>query len=237
MSSDKNAVVPKFTLAILAQLTVNERWQVLMTIGSDPVFSFALKNQRRTRTVDSFEVRAQFLEISSPEEAAEFFREFGPFQLRAGVSGAKSTSIAARVKWSLIQRAQREFEAALTKREVTPDLFEFVFEQPLRIELNFRAAQPDRPRGRTTRSYNDAALAPSADVIDALRTTTVLNRMRGFTWKRCARQRCNLLFEVENLKARLYCSPGCAHNQAANRYNARRKKAKPQNMGGKDAKG
>jgi hypothetical protein len=64
-------------------------------------------------------------------------------------------------------------------------------------------------------------------VVDALRTSIFLSRMRGFKWKRCARHGCNQLFEQDTKHQKIYCTPECAHLQAVNNYNAKQKKRAP----------
>ena len=230
----------KYTLSIVAPLKVREEWRVSMNQARDPEFSFAQENQAgfssfTFRSEDAFAVRTDFLAIRSPEDALRFFGQYGPFQYQSDeASGTKkgNTARPEPVKWSLILQAQKDFEDALLKPGIPTEkawLYNLVFGQPLTLELPFRAVTPELSR---LNWKDDAAIAYCHDVVDALRASIFLSRMRGFKWKRCARQGCNQLFEQDTKHQKIYCTPECAHLQAVNNYNARQKKRarKPNNQ-------
>ena len=218
----------KYTLRIAAPLRVREEWQVSMSRESDPIFSFARRNEVTYRTEDAFDARSDFLLIRSPEDAFQFFGQYGPFQFKVDKASGTKSGKAARpetVKWSVIQQAQRDFEEALLADDIPVQkqwLYALVFGQPLALELPFRAITPEL--SRISSWQDDAAIACCDDVVDALRASIFLSRMRGFKWSRCARQGCNQPFEQTTKRQKLYCSPDCAHLQAVNDYNARQKK-------------
>jgi hypothetical protein len=230
----------KYTLPIVVPLRVREEWRVYMNQASDPEFSFARENQAgfpsfTFRTEDAFDVRADFLSIRSPEDALRFLGKYGPFQYQPDEASGTKKGKAAQpepVKWSLIQQARKDFEEALLADGIPTEkawLYNLVFGQPLILELPFRAVTPELSR---LNWKDDAAIAYCHDVVDALRTSIFLSRMRGFKWKRCARQGCNQLFEQDTKHQKIYCTPECAHLQAVNNYNARQKKRarKPNNQ-------
>lgn len=214
--------IEKYTLHIEAVLRVQEVWRVSMNQDIDPVFSFARKNEVAFRTEDAFEVRSEFLSLQSPEEAFQFFKRFGPFQfLPAGKDASKKNATRAEsISWSEIQKAQKEFEEALLADGVPVEMYRFVFDRPLMIEVPFRSVTPELSR----LSYrDDTAIAACDDLVGALRASIFLSRMRDFQWKRCARRGCNQLFEQDSKHQKIYHSPECAHLQAVNNYNARQK--------------
>ncbi len=225
----------KYTLPVAAVLTVREQWRVSMSKSDDPVFSFVRnrKDVDRRRTVDAFDVRADFLSIRAPGDALRFFERYGPFQFIPRSQSATKASEAVRAeswKWSKLQQAQQNFEEALLADGIPLGkawLYDFMFSQPLALELPFRAVVPlpskDANR-HVTDGLDDAAIAPCADVVDALRASVFISRMGGFQWSRCARKGCGQLFEQTTRRRKLYCSPECAHLQAVNDYNARQKK-------------
>jgi hypothetical protein len=228
--------IEKYTLPIAAPLRVREEWRVSMNQASDPEFSFAREKQVgfpsvTFRTEDAFEARADFLSIASPEDALRFFGRYGPFQYKPDkVSGTKrgETAVPESVKWSLIQQAQGDFEEALLADGIPVSkawLYNLIFSQPLNLELTFRAVTPEL--SKLPGWKDDAAIAHCEDVVDALRASIFLSRMRGFKWNRCARQGCNQLFQQDSKRRKLYHSPECAHLQAVNDYNARQRKLKP----------
>jgi len=231
----------KYTLSIVAPLRVREEWRVSMNQARDPEFSFAREKEVAFRaftfrTEDAFDVRADFLSIRSPEDALRFFGRYGPFQYKSDkTSGTKrdAAALPEHVKWSRIQQAQRDFEEALLADGIPISkawLYQLVFGQPLTLELPFRAVTPEL--SKHPRWKDDAAIAHCDDVIDALRASIFLSRMRGFKWKRCARNGCNQLFAQDTKHQKIYCAPECAHLQAVNNYNARQKKRarKPTNQ-------
>lgn len=222
----------KYTLRIAAPLRVREEWQVSMNQtddqADDPEFSFARENEVAYRTEDAFDVRTDFLSIRSPEDALHFFGQYGPFQYKPDkISGTKEGKGARpeRVKWSVVEQAIVDFEEALVKPGIPTRkawLYTLIFETPLTLKLPFRAVTPELSRFSNWK--DDSAIAPCDDVVDALRASIFLSRMRGFKWNRCARQGCNQLFEQTTKRQKLYHNPDCAHLQAVNAYNARKPK-------------
>lgn len=206
-----------------------------MSKSDDPVFSFVRKHKSldRRRTEDAFNVRRDFLSIRSPEDALRFFERYGPFQFLPRGKSATKASEAVRAeswKWSRLQQARRNFEEALLADGIPITktwLYEFMFARPLIIELAFRAIVPAPSKNadsRITSDSDDAAIAPCADVVDALRASIFISRMGGFQWSRCARKGCEQLFQQTTRRRKLYCGPECAHLQAVNDYNSRQKK-------------
>lgn len=218
----------KFILPIVATLRVQKEWRVSMKSGSDPEFSFARKNQRSFHFQDAFEARSDFLSIRSPEDTLRFFETYGPFQITPDAkTGTKkgNSAMAAPVRWSTIQQAQKDFGEALLADAVPYGVYQFVFSQSITLEWSFRSIRPEESRGNSkwnlTESLDDAAVANCDDVADALRVSIFLSRRSGCKWARCARKGCDQLFEKANRPKKLFCSSDCAHLQAANDYNAR----------------
>jgi hypothetical protein len=218
----------KYTLPFVALLTIRGPWQVSVTRSHDPEFSFHQKNPNLLRKrgleyradFDAFAVTTEFLDLKSSEDALRFFQKYGPFQFTR--NGAKKRRTEP-VRWSLVQRAQSEFNEALTGDSIPANLYEFVF-QPLKVELRFRAVAPELLKADPS-WIEDAAIADCDDVVSALRASVFLKRMKGFRWKRCARKECNQLFQTIDPR-KIYHSPECAHLKAVNDYNARRKNKK-----------
>lgn len=207
----------KYTLPFIALLTVRGPWNVSMKRSRNPELSFEQKRPAEYRVdYDAFAVTTEFLDLRSPEDALRFFQKYGAFQ--SSPAGSHKP-----VRWSLVQRAQSEFNAALTSDSIPADLHAFVFQQPLRVELRFRGVTPEILQ-RDPGWIGDAAIADCDDVVTALRASVFLKRMKGFRWKRCARKGCNQLFVLDTKRDRIYCSPACGHLEAVNRYNARKKK-------------
>lgn len=227
----------KHTFPVIALLTTfntsyegmgtRDLWRVSMSKSSDPEFSFINANTQQGighTDVDAFDVLERFLDLHSPEEVLAFFQRYGPFQLlpQEGSQPRQAQS----VRWSHIKQAQSDFEAALKSPTLPAHLYEFVF-QTLKIQLRFRAVTPESRLG-----IDDAAIADCEDVVTALRASVFLTRKSGFRWKRCARKRCNKLFELDTKRDRIFCSSDCAQISASNAYNARQKKSK-RKKGGK----
>lgn len=210
----------KFTLPFVALLTVRGPWTVKVSRSRNPEFSFRQANPIKFRTIyDAFEVTKGFLDLKSPEEALPFFEKYGPFQFRLNGSRLRK---AEPVRWNLLKnKAQPDFSAALTSASVSSELYQFVFGQPLRVELSFRTVTAEILRADPT-WIDDAAVVECEDVVTAMRASIFLKRMHGFRWKRCARHGCNKLFEITEASDRKkYCTSECAHLEAVNRYNAR----------------
>jgi len=225
--------VEKYTLPIAATLRVQKIWRVSMNQDSDPEFSFVRENQVSIHTHDAFEVRSEFFSLQTPDQALRFFERYGPFQISpASPTGTKADDDARvdSIKWSAIQQAQEHLAEALQADGIPIErrwVYEFVFGQSIALEWSFRSAWPEESRGTNewavASGIDDAAFAVCHDVVDALRVSIFLSRKSGFRWSRCARKACNALFEQTTQRNKLYCSPGCAHLQAANDYNARKK--------------
>jgi hypothetical protein len=67
---------------IVAQLVIEHRWRVRMSGDPDPVFSFECLGVRaKPKRVDAWIVRERFFAIKTPDDALEFFKEFGPWSL------------------------------------------------------------------------------------------------------------------------------------------------------------
>jgi hypothetical protein len=210
----------KYTLPFVALLTVSGPWTVKLSRSRNPEFSFRQAKPIKFRAIyDAFEVTKEFLDLKSPEDALPFFEKYGPFQFRPNESRLRK---AESVRWNLLQnKAQPDFSAALTSDFVSSELYQFVFGQPLRVELKFRAVTSEILKTDPTR-IDDAAVADCEDVVTAMRASIFLKRMHGFRWKRCARHGCNELFQIiEASDRKKYCTPECAHLEAVNRYNAR----------------
>ena len=137
----------------------------------------------------------------------------------------ESTALSSSHRAAEVQRAQSEFNEALTADAIPVDLHAFIFQQPLRVELRFRPVTPEVLQREPT-WIGDAAIATCDDVVSALRASVFLKRMKGFRWKRCARKGCNQLFVLDTKRDKIYCGPECAHLEAVNRYNARERKKK-----------
>jgi hypothetical protein len=227
----------KYTLPVAAVLTVREQWRPSVSRSDDPVFSFTRSRDAgdARHSADAFDVRRDFLSIRSPEDALYFFARYGPFQFKPNNTSATKESLAVRaepIAWSWLMQTQQDFAECLLAEGIPVKkawLYEFVFARPLSLDVPFRAVSPQPSKRqdppRLTDSLEDAAIAPCADVVDALRASVFLSRMRGFQWSRCARRGCEQLFEQTTRRRKLYCTPECAHLQAVNDYNARRKTA------------
>jgi hypothetical protein len=222
MSTDFKA--EKLVLPVVPLLECREGWQVTKDRSRDPMFTFSFAPTQTSRHyVNAFEVRERFFKVRSTEDALRFFADFGPFELlpdKKTDSKRRSTS-ANPVKWSIVQRAQKDLEGALLRDSVPAGLYEFVFEQPLSVELRFRQVTP-----QSAAQMDDAGIIDCYDVAHALRASIFLSRMRGFPWKRCAREDCNQLFEQKSKHAKIYCSERCAHLEASNNYNRKKRKEK-----------
>ncbi|HEV2617944.1 MAG TPA: hypothetical protein VGU63_15195 [Candidatus Acidoferrales bacterium] len=229
MDSRKDAIRPsgelhseKYTLPFVALLTVRGPWEVSLSRSRDPEFSFRQSTPEKHRFYpDAFTVTTEFLDLKSPQEALRFFQKYGAFQFVQKRSGRYAQS----VKWSVIQQAQTDFSLASLSDSIPVGLYEFVFGQPLKVELRFRAVTPELLKADPS-WIDDAAIADCEDVATAIRASIFLKRMHGFRWKRCARKNCNQIFQLETGRDRIYHSAECGHLEAVNRYNARQKNKK-----------
>lgn len=70
------------------------------------------------------------------------------------------------------------------------------------------------------------ALVYCKDVEAALRATVFLDRLKGLRWRACAREDCNKPFELPPRRAKMFCSPECAHLQSVRNYNKRKRSPK-----------
>jgi CGNR zinc finger protein len=223
--------IQKFTLPIAALLDVQEEWKVSMSGGSDPEYSFERTRNVAYRRVDSFDVREDFLNVRTPEDALKFFRHYGPFQITPPKTGSeKKRGPEVRVdpiRWSFIQRTQEDFREALLADGIPVEkrwLYDFIFGRPLTIELWFQAVMPATSSRafKQAASNEDAAIAHCNDVVDALRATVFLTRMGEFKWRRCARPGCDQIF-IQNHGRQIYCGESCARRVAQSAYEAREK--------------
>jgi hypothetical protein len=221
----------KFTLPIAALLDVQEEWQVSMGDGADPKYSFERTRDVAYRRVDSFDVRADFLNVRTPEDALNFLRQYGPFQItpsKAGPERKRGPEVRVdAIRWSFIKNTQEDFREALLADGVPVEkrwLYDFIFRRPLMIELWFQAVMldtSDRAFKRAS-SINDTAIARCDDVVDALRATVFLTRMGDFKWRRCARPGCDQIF-IQDHGRQIYCDESCARRVAQSAYESRQK--------------
>jgi hypothetical protein len=164
-----------------------------------------------------FEIRDALFSIRKTEEALAFFQAYGPWQLKQ-LLGTETEII--RLS-SLLN--QRDFyrDALLTGRnmsgqtahgdEAMRKLFEGIYLwQPLPMEMVFK--QPP------------AVVVRCKDIQDGLRASVFLDKVEGFSWRRCARKDCGKVYRLETKHAKLYCTPECAHLQASRDYNNRKRK-------------
>lgn len=202
-----------------------------MSDGADPEYSFERTRNVAYRRVDSFDVRADFLNVRTPEDALKFLRLYGPFQItpsKAGPEKKRGPEVRAdAIRWSFIQRTQEDFREALLADGIPVEkrwLYDFIFRRPLMIELWFQAVMPaasDRAFKRAA-SIDDTAIARCDDVVDALRATVFLTRMGDFKWRRCARPGCDEIFPQTHGR-KIYCSDSCARRVAQSAYESRQK--------------
>src|SRR6516162_1909295 len=142
----------KYTLSVVALLTtyntrwstidqeIIDRWHVSMSQSRDPAFSFTYDDARNVGRIDldAFDVLSDFLALESPDEALNFFRRVGPFQITAHTDPPQASSPA----WSSIRKAQSDFKSALSSPTLPPHLYEFIF-QPVGLEMRFRPVTPE----------------------------------------------------------------------------------------------
>lgn len=222
--------IQKFTLPIAGLLDVQEEWKVSMSGEPDPEFCFTRTHNVAYRREDSFKLRADFLNVRTPEDALRFFRYYGPFQITPAAGSEKKRGPGVRVeavRWSFFQRAQGDFKEALLSEGIPVEkrwLYDFVFGRPLMIELWFEAVMPAASNSAFKRaaSNEDAAIAQCHDVVDALRASIFLTRMGDFKWKRCSRPGCDQIF-MQTHGRQMYCDVSCAHSKAQSDYEAREK--------------
>jgi hypothetical protein len=214
--------MPKFmsrtySMPITPFLDSQFEWETTMGRENDPVFSFTLPPVHRRRIdqgrfKEPFAMREQFFAIKDAEEVLSFFREFGPYKL-VTVSTAESMTL------SSVLRKRDFYEDALLRplecgrvysgdsiREGLEDMYLW---QNLPMELTFR--QPMQAQVRCK------------DIEEALRATVFLDRLRALPWQRCMRSDCGKPFEATSKRAKMYCSPACAHLQSVRSYNERQR--------------
>lgn len=221
-----------YSVPIHSALQTRGEWQASMSAGPDPVFSFSLRPIRQwkegdterakrdpLRVCDVFELRTEFFAIRTPGQALEFFQAFGPWQVEQPLS-----IVANAIPFSAVTRRRHFYEDALLNRsieymgrkysgdDVREGLENIYLWHPLPIELLF--GQP--LVGRVL----------CKDIEDSLRASVFLDRLNGFTWRRCARADCGKLFSLSSKRERLYCDTECAHLQAVRNYNDRKRIAK-----------
>jgi hypothetical protein len=209
-----------YSMPITPYLDLHYEWETTMGKGKDPEFSFALPRgpERRIdsgRFKDAFAMRERFFAIEKPEDALEFFREFGPYKLHKLVT----TSTALPTKFSTIRWFQDQYLRHLlrpletdrvhTGNALADVLGQMHCEQNLPMELRF--SQPMRAEVRCQ------------DVQEALRATVFLDRLRALPWRSCARVDCGKPFEVTSKRGKIYCSYNCAHLASVRAYNGRPK--------------
>ncbi len=171
------------------------------------------------RVEEAFALREQFFAIQNANDALQFFERYGPYQLTK-----QWDTTAQPVKLSQVLRRRDYYLDALLHRsidnigrkysgdELREGLDNIYLWQNLPMELVFR--QPM------------TALVRCKDVEDALRATVFLDRLRALPWQRCIREDCGKPFAVKGQRAKLYCSPECAHLQSVRNYNKRQHTAK-----------
>jgi hypothetical protein len=232
-----------YSLPIHPVLETHGAWQAFLGNEPDPVISFRLGPMRQTvepdgiryqrepdRVEDAFELREQFFAIQNAKDALQFFERYGPHQVTKQWDNAAQP-----VKLSQVLRTRNFYLHALLDRsianrsrtyrgrELREGLENIYLWQNLPLELVFR--QPM------------TALVRCKDVEDALRATVFLDRLRALPWQRCVREDCGKPFPVKGQRAKLYCSPECAHLQSVRNYNKRKQTAKATKSAMKKAKG
>jgi hypothetical protein len=184
------------------------------------------------------EIRNTLFSIKKTEQALAFFQEYGPWQVKQRLGAEAGT-----IRLSGLLRERDFYRDALVTREIVGDqlavgdeaisraLEDFYLWQPLPMEMVFQ--------------HPPAVLVRCKDIQDALRASVFLDRMEGFPWRRCGREDCGKVFRIESKHAKRYCTPECAHLQASNDYNERKRdaalkvraKEKSAKTGGEDKSG
>lgn len=224
-----------YTLPIRPLLHTFGRWETSVSSDSDPIYSFLLLPPSHTRdehgqrwsrhdtAYDVFEIREALFAIRTPDDALEFFRSYGPWQVDRLLGNDANT-----LRFSALLRRQEFYRDALlhrpTKRPPRPkdrpqtqkelrDALEAVFLwRPLPMELLFGAPF--------------VARVVCKDIEDAIRASVFLDRLEGFSWRRCVKADCGKPFRLTSKREKLYCTYECAHHQAVRDYNERRRSAK-----------
>jgi hypothetical protein len=222
-----------YSLPIHPILETAGAWQAFLGDEANPVISFKLGQMRQTtepdggiryqrapdRVEDAFVLRERFFAIRNAKDALQFFELYGPYQLTK-----QRDTTAEPIKLSQVLKRRDYYLDALLHRsidnihrkysgdELWEGLDNIFLWQNLPIELVFR--QPL------------TALVRCKDVEDALRATVFLDRLRALPWQRCVREDCGKPFPVKGQRAKLYCSPECAHLQSVRNYNKRQQSAK-----------
>ena len=232
MSKSKKVSNNIYSLPIIPVLQTWGEWGAYMSDEADPSFSFKLRPVQLTtrgdggvsvkkemRVKEAFPMRERFFAIQTAQDALAFFQEYGPFQVDKYLgTQVKPVTLAQTLRrrnfylHALTERSIDNLARTYSGDELREGMENWYLWSPLPMELVFR--QPM------------AALVRSKDVEDALRATVFLDRLRGLPWQRCIREDCGRPFEVKGARARLYCSPECAHLQSVRNYNKRKLAAK-----------
>jgi hypothetical protein len=236
-----------YSLPIFPLLETAGAWQAFLGDEADPVISFKLGPMRQTieadgirhqrepdRVKEASTLRDHFFAIKDAKDALQFFQEYGPYQLaKQWDPTAPPISLSQILRRrdyyldALLHRSIENMHRTYSGDELREGLDNIFMWQNLPLELVFR--QPLQ------------AIVRCKDVEDSLRATVFLDRLRALPWQRCIRTDCGKPFEVKGQRAKLYCSPECAHLQSVRNYNKRQhtkkmtKAAKP--AGQKKGKG
>ncbi len=174
------------------------------------------KSERAKQTKRWFESSGQLLcELPAPES---------PFRVSTRKTGTSDKAVewVKPIRWSQIEQAQADFKAALTGKSISWSMDEFVFRQPLGMLLQL-------PKRFYTVLSPVTDVMPTGfvlcnDVVEAIRASIFLSKLKGSRWNWCQREGCNKIFEQTSKHARKYCDEDCAHYQAVLKFNANRGK-------------
>jgi hypothetical protein len=214
---------------IYSALKTRAPWRVNMSDDPDPEFSAQLivRTEQEGNTThhrwddvieDVFEVRRRVFNIRTPKDVRQLIEDWGPWQIEK-----TSTVAGIPIRFSAVMRRCDFYRNALLDRsvedlsrvyegdEVAEGVENFYLWQALPMELVFR----DPPTAR----------AICMDIEDSLRASVFLDRLDGFTWRRCRREDCGQIFELKNKREKLYCGNKCAHLQSVRDSNERKKAA------------
>lgn len=217
-----------FSVPIIPYLDTRGGWDVALSDEPDPLFTFSWRaievvNQDgskswslRQTNINVFEIREALFSVNDASQATAFFQAYGPWQIKEYL-GLESNPFRLSgllrqrdfYRDALLSREIRNSGKASTTDEMRALLQDWYLWQPLPMEMVFHNPP--------------AVIVRCKDIQDAMRASVFLDRLDGFTWRRCAREDCGKIFKLESKRARIYCSTDCAHLQSVRSYNDRKR--------------
>jgi hypothetical protein len=221
-------------LPVKARLVTTKNWEIVQRKEGKHIW-FSAKRSAKDELfeVQQTFVRDEFFSVKTPDEAAAFFRKFGPFQREEGASYRSSTESAIKVQFAALLKYQEWWTEFI--KTPSPECFtewlgmhEFMVFQ-IAPKPNFTAEMGHVRKGST--KYPSPYLRQySYDVATAIHNSIYIEKMAGLRGAIC--ERCEKVFLSNSDRPRRFCTRKCADSARQSAWRKdKRLRAKEENHG------